>query len=69
MPSTFVSRLSPVLLALSIGLMLAMVCSQESPTSKRQDLTQFSQNMRLLSAEQINSRTLTLAAEIGDFSK
>ena len=69
MPSEFVSRLSPVLLALSIGLMLAMVWSQESPTSKPQDLTHFSQNMRLLSAEQINSRTLTLAAEIGDFSK
>ncbi len=69
MPTKTVARLL-FPFAASFALLLAFALVQESPKSSRLTSTRyFPQDVRLLSAEEINSRTLALAAEINESAK
>jgi len=58
------------LFSTSVVLLLALALLQESRTSQQPTSSSFSsQDVRLLSAEEINRRTLALAAEIDDSAK
>jgi len=58
------------LFSTSVVLLLALALLQESRTSPQPASPIFSsQDVRLLSAEEINRRTLALAAEIDDSAK
>jgi hypothetical protein len=70
MPTKIIPGLSLFLFSTSVVLLLALSLLQESKKSPQPASPRFSpQDVRLLSAEEINRRTLALAAEINESAK
>jgi len=67
MPTKLIPGLLLLSFSTSVVLLLALASFQESGRSPQRSSPSFSsQDVRLLSAEEINRRTLALAAEIDD---
>jgi hypothetical protein len=70
MPTKIIPGLLLFLFSTSVVLLLALSLLQESKKSPQPASPRFSpQDVRLLSAEEINRRTLALAAEINESAK
>jgi hypothetical protein len=70
MPTKIIPGLLLFLFSMSVVLLFALALHEESGTSPQAaSAGPSSQDVRLLSAEEINRRTLALAAEIDDSAK
>jgi hypothetical protein len=70
MPTKIISGLLLFLLSTSVVLLFAVALLEESRKSPQPASPRYSpQDIRLLSAEEINRRTLALAAEINESAK